>query len=119
MVTMRMAAYLLACLACTGDARRMQTSAAQDGESKATDMLTALLTSADPSAGYQVTGAGVGSSSAMSNVRSGEAARMMARRKKAVARKAFDPLDYPGVQAPTGFWDPLNFVEGGDDFTLG
>mmetsp|Transcript_166773 Transcript_166773/g.295366 ORF Transcript_166773/g.295366 Transcript_166773/m.295366 type:complete len:237 (-) Transcript_166773:131-841(-) len=84
---MRTIALVLASLVCAGHGRRVQTA---------------------------FNPAGLDSGRAVGSARASDSAQMMARRSRA---KAFDPTDYPGVQAPTGFWDPFNLVEGGDQFT--
>jgi len=96
-LNMRVIAVVLACLACIGYGRRLQATY-------------------NPAAGFQAPSAvGAEPSHDGNRFRSNEPAQMMARRAK--SSRAFDPTSYPGVQAPTGYWDPFGLVEGGDQFT--
>jgi len=110
---MHAATVVLACLAGSGLGRRVQAPALQKAETDEVKALSSLLDSLKPAAGYQAPGAGLGLDRAVKTSRVGDQARMMARRRG--GRKKFDPELYPGVQAPTGFWDPLGFCEDGDE----
>jgi len=111
---MRTTALVFTCFSLTGKSHRVQAPE---------ENLAALLASLSPSAGYQAPGAGLGHavSNPSTTVRSNAPAQMMARKapkkaaKKAGKKRGFDPESYPGVQNPTGFWDPWNFCGDGDE----
>lgn len=120
-LNMRATVLVLACLACAGHARSVHTTASRDEVPTTSEALARLLGSVDPSAAFQASPAGLQGSG---KIRSSEPVQMMARAQpkkvaakkaapfwaaaKSSASKAFDPLDYPGIQAPVGYWDPLN-----------
>mmetsp|Transcript_38705 Transcript_38705/g.67186 ORF Transcript_38705/g.67186 Transcript_38705/m.67186 type:complete len:265 (+) Transcript_38705:65-859(+) len=110
---MRAAACILACLARAGLGRRVQMPASQKAESHDVKALAGLFDSLAPAAGYQIPGAGLGMDRVVKTSRASDQAQMMARRRG--GRSKFDPELYPGVQAPTGFWDPLGFCADGDE----
>mmetsp|Transcript_97441 Transcript_97441/g.179056 ORF Transcript_97441/g.179056 Transcript_97441/m.179056 type:complete len:259 (+) Transcript_97441:65-841(+) len=110
---MRAAAFILACLARAGLGRRVQMPASQKAESHDVKALAGLFDSLAPAAGYQIPGAGLGMDRVVKTSRASDQAQMMARRRG--GRSKFDPELYPGVQAPTGFWDPLGFTADGDE----
>jgi len=98
----------------------MQTTVSQKPVPSGLQELATLLDSQNPEAGYQAPGAVTNTQGR--HMRSSEAVEMMAKRapKKAAKKAArslrrFDPEVYPGIQPPTGFWDPLEFCADGDE----
>lgn len=115
---MRSAALALICLACVGQARRLQNiqgSSKQESneQAEASNTLNSLATflmASNPAAGWQAPGAGLGSNLAMNN--------------PVHAARSRSPLagvaDLPGISTECGnvVWDPLGLSKNADEENL-